>query len=228
MAKFKERIQARKLRKDGKSVKEIAQSLNVSKGTVSLWVRDIILSVKQLERIRKKMITGAERGRLISALKQKHKRLNHIKLAAKKGCLAIPSLTKKEILVTGTALYWAEGSKKSRELSFCNSDPELIKFMINWLHTIFNISIDRFICRVGINAIHKKREKIVKEYWSKTTKIPLSQFNKTSFKKVKNRKIYSNYSKHYGTLVIKIRKPGDLYYDIIGLIKGLSKAKFLG
>ena len=52
MAKFKERIQARKLRKDGKSVKEIAQSLNVSKGTVSLWVRDIILSVKQLERIK--------------------------------------------------------------------------------------------------------------------------------------------------------------------------------
>ncbi len=69
-----------------------------------------------------------------------------------------------------------------------------------------------------------QEKKIVKEYWAKVIGIPLNQFHKTSFKKVKNLKIYSNHDSHYGTLDMRVLKSGAIYYKIMGLIEGLSEA----
>lgn len=228
MAKSKERLIARSLRKQGLSVKDIAKQLEVAKSTVSLWVRDIILSIDQLEKLRQKMITSSERGRLLGSLKQKNERLKRIKISTIKGIELMSKLNKRELLIAGTSLYWADGTKKKRGVSFCNSDPKLIQFMINWLKECFNVSNDQIRCNVGINEIHKNREKIVKDYWSDITNIPVSQFTKTSFKKVKNKKIYDNFNQHYGTLVIKVTKSAKLYYDILGLIEGLRQHKSQG
>lgn len=225
MAKSYERLRARELRKIGVSVKSIAKQLYVAKSTASLWVRDIILSVEQLEQLRQQSIKGGERGRLLGALKQKNDRLLRIKTGENKGMLLVGSLNKRELLLIGAALYWAEGTKKQREIAFCNSDPHLIVFMIHWLNACFKISKDRFYCSVGINEIHKQRESMVKSYWSHITSIPLSQFRKTSFKKVQNKKVYANFNEHYGTLTVKVLKPGQIFYDILGIISGLSKVK---
>ena len=46
-AKTKEKEEARALRRDGSSIKEIAESLNVAQSSVSVWVRDIKLSHDQ-------------------------------------------------------------------------------------------------------------------------------------------------------------------------------------
>jgi len=224
MAKSLLRIKARQMRAKGESVNKIARKLKVSKGTASLWVRDIILSVEQLERLKKRSIKGAELGRLRSALKQKEKRLKLIEESKKSGIKRLENLTETELFTAGIALYWAEGSKKTREVQFCNSDPRLIKFMIRWMKANFNIKPEELTATVGINKIHKKREEIVRKYWSKKSGIPLKQFRKTSFKKTKNKKVYENFNKHYGTLSIKILKPARIYYKIIGLIEGLSEA----
>ena len=221
MAKSIERIKARELRKKGISVAQIAKIVAVSKSTVSLWVRDIILSLEQLEQLRRQNIKGGEKGRILGALKQKNDRLKRIQDGILNGRKVFTSLNKRELLIAGISLYWAEGTKKSREVVFCNSDPKLIKFMITWLQMCFNIPIKRLNCNVGINEIHKEREGIVKKYWSKMTGIPLYQFRKTSFKKVKNKKVYANFNDHYGTLTVKLAQPGQLYYDIMGLIEGL-------
>ncbi len=44
MAKSREKQLARVLRREGKSIREIASVLKVSKGSISLWCRDIVLS----------------------------------------------------------------------------------------------------------------------------------------------------------------------------------------
>jgi len=225
MAKSKERLKARELRRIGISVKSIAKQLHVAKSTASLWVRDIVLSVEQLEQLRQQGIKGGERGRLLGTLRQKNDRLQRIKIGEENGKMLVGNLSTRELLLIGSALYWAEGTKKKREIAFCNSDPCLILVMMQWLHTCFAVAKDRFYCSVGINEIHKQRELIVKEYWSKITGIPLSQFRKTSFKKVKNNKVYDNFNDHYGTLTVKIVKPGQIFYDILGIISGLSKVK---
>lgn len=224
MAKYELRIKAREMRSKGESVKDIAKTLRVAKSTASLWVRDIILSVNQLEKLRKKEIKGAELGRLRSALKQKERRKSLIEYNNKLGLKNIGKLTKRELLISGLAIYWGEGSKKSREVELCNSDPNLIKFMLNWFINVINIKPEEIKCWVGINEIHRERDKIVRQYWSKITGIPLNQFRKTSFKKVTNKKIYANFNEHYGTLALSVIKPARYYYKILGLIEALSTA----
>ncbi|MBM3205398.1 hypothetical protein FJZ41_00915 [Candidatus Shapirobacteria bacterium] len=223
MAKSLLKINARQLRSKGESVKEIAKKMKVAKSTVSLWVRDIILLPEQLEKLQKRALKGAELGRLKGALKQKEARLKIIEENKKLGIKIISKLSKRELLIAGIALYWAEGAKKSRDVDFCNSDSQLINFFIKWLKECFHIKSEDLALHVGINEIHKERDDIVKKYWSEATQIPLSQFRKTSFKKTNNKKVYENFDDHYGTLVVKVLKGGRFYYKIMGLIEGLSQ-----
>lgn len=223
MAKSLLRIKARQMRAKGKSVKEIARKLNISKSTVSLWVRDIILSVEQIEQLRKRALKGAELGRFRGALMQKRRRLKLLDDSRQEGIKKLKNLTDREFLIAGVALYWAEGSRKTRSVEFCNADPKLIKFMVDWSRKNFGIEIADLKAVVGINEIHRQRENVVKEYWSKVSGIPLTQFCKTSFKKVKNQKVYENFNEHYGTLRVRILKPSRFYYKIMGLIDGLDK-----
>ena len=53
MAKSKQMLQARQLRKEGESIKVIAKKLSVSVSSVSVWCRDIELSKEQIESLKK-------------------------------------------------------------------------------------------------------------------------------------------------------------------------------
>lgn len=225
MAKYLQKIKAREMRAKGESVRVIAKKIGVTKSTVSLWVRDIILSIEQFEALNRRKIKGGELGRLKGSLMQKNRRLNLIEQRETEGVRRLKNLSDGEFFTAGIALYWGEGSKKKREFYICNSDPELINFMILWLKRFYDIEMERLRAVVGINEIHRGREKIVKKYWSDVTGIPLNQFRKTSFKKTKLKKIYANFDEHYGTLGITVLKGSDIYYKILGLIKGLSKVK---
>ncbi len=224
MAKFLLKLKARKLRKRGLSVLKIAEYLGVSKSSVSVWTRDIILSVEQAEKLKKSMLKGAELGRFKGSLVQKQRRLKRIEEAKREGIKKLANLQEREFLVAGLALYWGEGSRKSQEVEFCNSDPRMIQFLLLWLQKCLNVPISDIRCKVGINEIHRKREQTVKDYWSNITGISLSQFRKTNFKRVKNKKVYENFNEHFGTLSISVAKPSRFYFKILGLIDGLNEA----
>ena len=223
MAKFLLRIEARKLRENGLSIKKIAKQLDISKGTASRWVRDVILSVQLLEQLRNNQLAGAERGRLKTKLLNQEKRLKIRQKAKEFGVLMLKDITDRELLVAGLGLYWGEGCKAdgNRRVEFCNSDPKMVKFLITWLKKCLGISKEDLVCNVGINEIHSQREKLVKEYWSKISGIPLGQFRKTSLKRVSNKKVYKNFDQHFGTFTVRVNKSTNLYYKIIGLIEGL-------
>lgn len=221
MAKSIEKNKAIYFRQKGKSIKEISNKIGVAKSTVSLWCRDIKLTAGQLKRLHKRMIRGSYRGRIKGARVQYEKRLKRIKDAENNGAEIIGKLTNRDLLLSGIALYWGEGSRKKRETSFSNSDPEIIKFIIKWFRAIFNVKKGEFVLRVAINKIHKKRVDKVIDYWSRITKISKDQFRKTTLIKTNNKKFYNNFAIHYGTLTIKIKKSSGIYYQIMGLIRGL-------
>lgn len=224
MAKYALRVKAREMRAGGESVKVIAKTLGVTKSTASIWVRDIILTVDQLEKLMKRKIKGGELGRAKGAFMQKKRRLDTIRRGEEEGIEKLKDLSEGEFFVAGVALYWGEGSKKKREFYICNSDPEIMQFIIIWLKKFFNVGVDRLAAVVGINEIHCAREAIVRKFWSDKTGIPLNQFRKTSFKKAKVHKVYANFNEHYGTLSIHVLKGSDIYYKMLGLLVGLSKA----
>lgn len=221
MAKSKEREKAIKLRSKGESVKEIAKKVGVAKSTVSLWCRDIVLTPVQIERLHKRMVTMGYAGRMKGARMNYENRIKRIEQAEEKGKLVIGKLSERDLLIAAICLYWGEGSKKSRQLAINNSDPEMMKFIVMVFKKIWKIKKSRFALHIGINEIHRSRDEEIKDYWSKIVKIPKEQFRKTIFIKAKNKKFYKNFSEHYGTLTIRVRKPMAIYYEMMGLIKAL-------
>jgi transcriptional regulator with XRE-family HTH domain len=226
MAKSRERNLALKFRKNGKSIKDIAKELGVAKSTVSLWCRDVFLNKVQLFKLHEKMIRGGHEGRLKGAKMQYERRLEREKKFKTRGFKRIGRLSKREFLIAGIALYWGEGQKKGREVRITNSDPELIKFIIDWFKRGWGVTNDRFTAFIIINKIHEKRLGEVENYWSRIANIPKRQFTKTILVKRENKKNYSNFPTHYGTLTIRIKKPASLHYQIIGSIEGLTQKKY--
>ncbi len=54
--KKEEQVKSVELRKDGMSLNEIASKLNVSKSSVSLWVRNIELTAAQRKKLSKNIL----------------------------------------------------------------------------------------------------------------------------------------------------------------------------
>ena len=224
MAKSRERNSARELRKQGKSIKEISKFLNVSKSSVSIWCRDIILTDDQARELQNRIRTkGSYEARVRGARVQHERRVQQIKELREKGFNLIDSISKREILLIGAALYWGEGMKKEGRARIANSDPRIIKFMVDWFKYIWHIPKDQLTFQILINEIHKPRIKDVEQYWSNLLDVPSSQFTKTTFIKTKNKKSYKNFPEHYGTLIVSVRRGGDLRHKINGIISALSE-----
>ena len=128
MAKYKERIKARKMRKKGISIIVISRKLGVSKSSISEWCYDIILTKEQYKRLEKNKGISWKTGQRLGAERNREKRLNSIALADKYGKTFVKKISKRELALIASALYWSEGSKSNGTSSFMfvNSDPEMI------------------------------------------------------------------------------------------------------
>lgn len=173
--------QALELRRKGFSYSEIRKRIpNLSKGTLSGWVKSIELSEKQKEEILRKAKKAVDKGRLKGSWANRVKwqaRINLINEVAKK---EFPALARNHLFLIGLTLYWAEGSKTNRRFQFINSDPEIIRVMMRWLREVMSVAEDQFLVRLYIHEIYKSEN--CEKYWSNITGIPVSKFKKTVFK----------------------------------------------
>lgn len=205
IGKYEEKLLAQKLRRQGYSYSQIRKKISVSKSTMSLWCRDVALTPEQALKLFKKKLEGAERGRIIGAKKQQQARIARTKKLLSSGKKEVGKLTKKERFIAGIGLYAGDGSKGDKNVNFANSNPKIISFMVSWLREFFNVREEKFRGAIWIhdNLDVKKAEK----YWSKLTKIPLSQFNKTYIaeNKEQSRKIRKQIHK-YGVFAIRISR----------------------
>lgn len=222
MAKSKEKIKARKLRKKGESIKKIANLLNVSVSTASLWCRDIELTNKQVNNLRKRQ-TDPFYGKRLDYYLKKKKEFNLKLLNLKnEGINSIGKLTKREIFLIGIALYWGEGFKKDSLVGLATLDINIAKFFIFWLNKSFGITSKDLILRITANISYKNKiDKLIK-YWSKELEIPINQFSKPFFQNTKWKKEYENKSDYHGVLRIRVRRSIDLLRKIFGYIEGIS------
>lgn len=226
MTKVSERHRALKMRSEGASIKEIADTLSVSKSTVSTWCKDISLTADQISAIAKRSQHVATAALLKSAERQRQKRLQNIHEANAAAQENIGKLTKRDIQMIGLGLYWGEGYKQgSQEFGFTNSDPHMITFYIHWLQKTFGVNKKDLILRISINEIHKKRIGHITEYWAGITDTSKEQFTKPSFIRTASKKVYPNPEKHFGTLRIKVRKGTMLRREVLAMIDYIANIK---
>jgi len=222
MAKSKEKLEARKLRKKGESIKRIAKILNVSVSSVSIWCRNIELTNEQINNLAKRRSSPFFGKRKKYFFKRKKEFAKKVLSLKNEGIKSIGKLDKRDILLIGIALYWGEGFKKDHLVGLASSDINISKFFIYWLKKCFNISYKDLILRVTANNSYKDKIRDLEKFWSRGLKIPLSQFSKSYFQKTKWKKEYENKDLYHGVLRIKARRSVNLLRKIFGYIEGIS------
>lgn len=164
------------LRKQGLSYNEILQKVPVAKSSISLWCGDIKLTTEQRTRLEDKRREAVLNQGPMAIVKKRKKEIRKIKRMAK---TEMRELTAYQSKIAGAMIYWTEGSKNNGAI-ISNSDPELIKFMVDWFEKICKIPPERLKARLNI---HRNQNDIrIKRYWSRITGIPLMNFGKSYIK----------------------------------------------
>jgi len=208
--KLKEKIEAIRLRRLGKSYSEIRKKVKVSKGTLSLWLRDIKLTPEQEKKL---YVELRQKNAYRLAKFNQRKRIERTNEIIKKAKKEISLYLRNPLFLAGLMLYWAEGDKSEEKeiVKFSNSDSAMVKLIMKWFRKICKVPEDKFRICLHIHELHCRKD--IKRYWSQITAIPFSQFYKTQIKptslKLRKNKLYN------GTCAITVQSR-DLFRRIKG------------
>lgn len=208
---------ARELRLAGKTYDEIVAELGVSKSSVSLWVRDLPrpkprwVDVERMQQMHDRL------------MEQRRGQEGERQRLTDDAVRDVGELSDRELLLVGTALYWAEGQKSKsysrREwLSFINSDPRMIHVFVRWLE-ILGVGRDRFSCTVCIHDTADVAE--ATRYWAAIVGIPPERFRKPSIKK--HNPDTNRITRGWGCLRIHVTRSAALYRRVEGWWSGIAK-----
>lgn len=217
--KILEKNKAIELRRQGRTFKEILEKIPVSKGSLSYWLSDIVLSPEQVARIRYKNEQIKSKFIKFNELRKNQSELEKESIITS-AIKEINAFSLKELKLMGIALYWAEGYKGQacKGVEFTNTDAAMIKLMMRWFREICNVRESQFRIRLQVHSI-KNIDK-VKNYWSEISGIPLSQFTKPYIKISPTSKRKVGNLTPYGTCSIRVSDI-RLITKIRGWIKGL-------
>ena len=210
--KIIEREKAIGLRKQGLTYREIEGLLNVSKGSLSLWLNSIPYLPSEASN-QTRRIASINAGQVLH--RRKIDRVSKIKAAAKQEIKKIDTDTFK---LLGVMAYWSEGSKTNDGLvKFTNADPGFIKFAVKWLRVICDVPEEKLRLHVRIHSDTDKEE--AENYWSSITGIPKNRCYKTTLKKSdSNGKRFRKLSNGIASIIVC---DSNLFYKIMGWIEAL-------
>ncbi|MBI4138398.1 MAG: helix-turn-helix domain-containing protein [Candidatus Wildermuthbacteria bacterium] len=194
MAKLKEREEALRRRQQGESYSQIKKILGVSKGTLSIWLRNYPLSKERIRELRDWNEQRIERFRATMRGKREE-RLETIYSAQKKYLLP---LSTRELLLSGLCLHWGEGSKsQTNSIILSNTDPGMIRFYICWLTQALCVPKEKIKIRLQLYRDMTAKKEI--EYWATILNIPQAQFTTPYFKESLQKRINHKGSFGHGT-----------------------------
>ncbi len=202
------RALALEMRMQGMSYKEIAQEIGVSKSSLSLWLRGVLLTEEQKERLEgKQSENGRRRAEANRALRVAREEKIRREAAAQ-----IPTIAESELFVAGVVAYRAEGAKQkawvsSCQVAFANSDPKMILLFLRFLKLLGYERADVSACL----AIHESGdERRALRFWSNITGIPKESFLKTILKRHNPKTVRKNTGEAYhGCLTIRVKRSSD-------------------
>jgi transcriptional regulator with XRE-family HTH domain len=165
--KVDERDRARALRAQGWSLPAIEAELGVSRSSVSLWCRDIVVPHGEWTRRLRAPAAGRKKNSLQVRKEAEIERLRQ------EGRARLEGLTDREHLVAGLMLYAGEGAKGDGMVKVANTDPRLIAFCCAWLRRHFEIDEARL--RFSVYLHEGLDLEAAESFWSEVTCIPRSQ-----------------------------------------------------
>ncbi len=196
------RQKALKLRtKNRLSYGDIQKRLNVSKSTLSYWLREHPLSEAEIVRLRRRAwLRGeASRERFINAMREKREQLEQE--IYHKQIKRLANLKKESFFVAGLMLYLGEGDKRNRvRVGLANTDPAIIQFFVKWLKEF--LGVDKEKIRVELHLYENMNIEAERMFWKKITGLPKEQFYKTQIRKLQKNSFTYKESHRHGTCSI--------------------------
>lgn len=218
------RRECRRLRARGLTYPEIAAKTGASTGSLSLWLRDVRVSLPQRERAQ----NHPPRSSLPYAVNQR-KTAEAVRARRRAQAAAeLGAIGERELLAAGVSLYLAEGSKakpwrpRDRQVVLTNSDPNILLVFLAWLDLI-GIPEDRRSYRL---SVHESADVAATEaWWQRTLGLPPGQFRRATLKRHKPVTVRKNVGEQYrGCLVVRVLKPAAVYDAIEGWWQRLVSA----
>lgn len=228
-----DKFRAYKLRMAGRSYNEITRLLKTPKSTLSGWFANLELPKEAIKRLKDRVNVSSAKGLLTRNKNQTILAEARSKEMHNEGRNLIKNINKRDLLIIGTALYWAEGYKRpvvvrgkartSHRVSLTNSDPDLICMFLKFLREICEVQDEKIT--IWIRHFEHQDPIYLLDFWQKRCNIPYSNFRKT----LQTVSISSQRKKPYNSLPFGIAQISvnntNLYHKIMGLISGIANQK---
>lgn len=215
------------LRKLGYSYHQVLAHVPVAKSTLSLWLRSVGLSRQQKQRLTKRRRAAGRRG----AQKRLQQRLDITKRLQQNAKKHIGEyLSKRELLLIGAALYWAEGTKEQEArpgsgVQFTNSDPVMVKFFLRWLRVIFAVPRKSIYFELYVHESNAKSVRAIQQFWAATLNYDVSHFACVYYKKnARSAKPHARQN-YQGVVKVRVRASSHLVRTMQGWVQGMYAAK---
>ena len=213
---------ARQLRKEGKSVRDIATTLNVSKASVSTWARDIPLTAEQIENLKKNQHRFGAQNKGAQQNKEKFRKLR----AAYQEEGRKKAREMRPLHLAGCMLYWSEGGKKKNSVYFVNSDPNMMQMFLRFLRDEMHVADEAMTIYIHCHSSEPDEMRRIESYWLDVLCLPPSSLRKTQVKKGSE---YSRKTLHNGVCGLMVNSTA-LIQHIYGAIQeygGFSNPEWL-
>jgi hypothetical protein len=161
------------------SVRDIAIQLGVSRGSVSLWVRDIELTNEQKRILKdRQRLWGAQNtGAGINRERAQLRRAQSQELGRQKAKEGHP------LYLAGCMLYWAEGAKDRNNINFVNSDPNMSQLFLRFLRDELNVTDAEIVLYIHSHSTDLDEIQRVQQYWINLLTLPTTCIRKVLYKK---------------------------------------------
>lgn len=177
MARSLDKTKALELRRKGLSYTQIKERLGVSKGTLSVWLRDMPLSESRLRELRDFSEQRIEKTRQT----KRNKRLARFQSVYAQMRDAVGEISERELYIAGFFLYWGEGLKADPyTVMFTNTDPAMIKCFIKWIELL---GVNKKDLKVYLHLYQDMNVSKATDFWSRELGLPRGSFRKPYVKK---------------------------------------------
>jgi hypothetical protein len=165
------------MRQTGRSVNEIAQALEVSKGSVSHWVRDVELTNGQKKEL--KLRQGA--GRIFGSIAGKEQAFARRIEYQRQGREMVKNCDREYAM--GCMLFWAEGTKARNTVVFTNTDEDMVLFFVSFLKKYFGCRKEDFALRLDAYLDNGMTPQVLEEFWIGKLGLGIECIRKSMFKR---------------------------------------------
>ena len=200
------REKALELRRRGFSYKYISSKTRLSKATLSGWLAEIPY------RPNEETVLAFGKARAAASARRAELRQQSIEEIRKTTVKEVGKMSQRDLFMFGLGLYMGEGCKTNGQIRLMNSDLRIILAGIAWFRML---GVRERQIKIRLHLYPDSDVKQSLQFWSHTTSIPLSQFQKHQIDRRTDKKVKMRRKLPFGTAQLTVQSGGRKEYGVL-------------